>query len=235
VDQAAAAPFESGTDASDAPPEPPVALEPSETDALLDITITDDSKTPMAGVFISVSNASGQKFFSRESDDEGRVKLLLPKGASYTVNVVSLDLDENKKRIPLTIPDGSFVKSTLQLTFTAGEAKTFVLEGVLFDTAKATLKPASFPKLGNLLELMTLKKTLIIELAGHTDNVGGDAYNMKLSDDRAQSVKKYLVKKGIHPRRIKAVGYGQTRPVASNDTPEGRKKNRRTEVTILSH
>ena len=71
------------------------------------------------------------------------------------------------------------------------------------------------------------------EISGHTDNVGKDADNLKLSQERAEAVKAYLVKKGIKASRIVAKGYGATRPVAENTTPEGRQKNRRTELLII--
>jgi OmpA-OmpF porin, OOP family len=110
----------------------------------------------------------------------------------------------------------------------------FQLNNVYFDTGKATLKPSSYAELNDLVEYMKLKPSVKIEVAGHTDDVGDDAANMKLSQDRAQAVKAYLMKKGIAADRIVAKGYGETRPVATNETPEGRQKNRRTEVTILS-
>ena len=75
---------------------------------------------------------------------------------------------------------------------------------------------------------------MVVEIGGHTDNVGDNYSNQKLSEARANVVRTYLLEKGIAPGRITAVGYGETRPVASNDTPEGRQQNRRTEVKILN-
>jgi len=74
-----------------------------------------------------------------------------------------------------------------------------------------------------------------IEINGHTDNVGGDEYNMQLSKDRAQSVADYLEKHGTDAKRIHVQGFGKTMPVADNDTEEGRKKNRRVEFVILKN
>ena len=76
--------------------------------------------------------------------------------------------------------------------------------------------------------------TLKIELSGHTDNIGKDDYNLKLSQNRADAVKNYLVSRG-RPNRIDAVGYGETRPIVSNDTKEGRASNRRTEFEIIEN
>ena len=82
----------------------------------------------------------------------------------------------------------------------------------------------------NSLEAFTNVK---VEIDGHTDNQGGDSYNMALSYDRAKSVMNYLVQRGISPDRIVAKGYGKTRPIATNDTPDGRAKNRRVELVPL--
>jgi len=80
---------------------------------------------------------------------------------------------------------------------------------------------------------MKLKETLVVEIAGHTDSTASAETNQKLSENRAQSVRNYLIKKGINKERITAVGYGETQPVADNGTEEGRQKNRRTEVRII--
>ena len=74
-----------------------------------------------------------------------------------------------------------------------------------------------------------------IEISGHTDNVGSDSFNQKLSEDRAKSVARYIILKGIPRERIDFVGYGESEPIASNDTSEGRKENRRVEFKILSN
>ena len=96
------------------------------------------------------------------------------------------------------------------------------------------LRAESNKELNQLAEYMTLKKTLVIEIAGYTDNVGAADANLKLSEDRANAVKQYLVKKGIDASRVSAKGYGDSMPEADNSTAEGRQKNRRTEVHIIS-
>ena len=74
---------------------------------------------------------------------------------------------------------------------------------------------------------------MIIEIAGHTDNIGDEAYNLELSTNRAKAVVEYLVQKGINSERMKYIGYGFSKPVASNDSEEGRKQNRRTEMMVV--
>ena len=80
---------------------------------------------------------------------------------------------------------------------------------------------------------MTKKKNLVIEIAGHTDNVGKPEANMKLSQGRADAVRNYLIKKGVKPDHVSAKGYGDTSPIATNDTDAGKQRNRRTEVRII--
>lgn len=112
-------------------------------------------------------------------------------------------------------------------------AKTFVLEDCNFETGKSVLQPESYAVLDELVAYLTRKDDERIELGGHTDNVGSAASNMKLSQDRANVVRDYLLSKGIDPNRVIAKGYGMTQPVADNKTESGRAQNRRTEVKIL--
>ena len=109
----------------------------------------------------------------------------------------------------------------------------FELENVEFEFNKAVLTPKSMEILKPVLATMKENETLEIELSGHTDNIGSKQYNQKLSEARAKAVADYLIKNGIDPKRIKTVGYGFDKPIASNDTPEGRQRNRRTEMKIL--
>jgi outer membrane protein OmpA-like peptidoglycan-associated protein len=108
------------------------------------------------------------------------------------------------------------------------------LSDVLFDFNQASLKPGAREKLSKLAGIMlAYPGTYHIEIEGHTDAVGTQDYNQKLSEDRAQSVSSYLLKEGLHTDRIVAVrGFGKLRPVATNDTPEGRQMNRRVELII---
>lgn len=104
------------------------------------------------------------------------------------------------------------------------------LYGVLFDFNKSTLQAASDGALQQVAALMAANPSLKIEIQGHTDNVGGDAYNQTLSEARAHSVMAWLVAHNVAATRMTAVGYGKTKPVADNNTDEGRMKNRRVEI-----
>ena len=107
-----------------------------------------------------------------------------------------------------------------------------VLRNVFFNTASHELLPASKSELKRLIDLLITNKTLFIELEGHTDNVGSEEMNLGLSERRANEVYTYLVGKGIEASRMAFKGYGYSRPISSNETPEGRALNRRTEFKI---
>ncbi len=110
-----------------------------------------------------------------------------------------------------------------------------VLRNIYFDFDKATFKTESYTELNKLESMLRQNSTVKVEIGGHTDGVGSWAYNKFLSTKRAEAVKDYLTKKGIDPRRVKAVGYGKTKPLASNDDEDdGRELNRRVEFKVLS-
>jgi OOP family OmpA-OmpF porin len=104
------------------------------------------------------------------------------------------------------------------------------LYGVLFDFNKSTLQPVSDAVLRQVADVLAKDKTLKIEVQGHTDNVGGDAYNQTLSEARAGTVAAWLSSHSVTAERLSAHGYGKTKPVADNNTDEGRAKNRRVEI-----
>ena len=107
------------------------------------------------------------------------------------------------------------------------------LNNVFFDFDKNELKQESFVELDKLADLLKKNPTVKIEISGHTDNKGDKKYNLALSQKRAESVVNYLVQKGIAAARLVAKGYGDTMPIAPNDTEENKAKNRRTEVKVL--
>jgi len=107
----------------------------------------------------------------------------------------------------------------------------FELKNIFFDIGKATLRKESMIELDKLVDIMN-RSEIIIELGGHTDNVGADDANQKLSQERVASVKTYLVSKNVPDNRMTAVGYGEAQPIAPNETDEGKQRNRRVEVKI---
>jgi outer membrane protein OmpA-like peptidoglycan-associated protein len=108
-------------------------------------------------------------------------------------------------------------------------------DNLTFESGKAIIKPSSFPFLDEIAIVFADEDAKLwkLDIKGHTDNQGGLSYNQKLSEDRANAVKKYLISKGIDASKITAKGFGLSKPIAPNTTAEGRSKNRRVEFSIF--
>ncbi len=128
-------------------------------------------------------------------------------------------------------PDGCPKKYTL---VEVKKDRIAIKQQVHFASAKWQVLPDSFKLLDQVVQVLKDQPKIRISIEGHTDSVGGEAMNMKLSQARAEAVQTYLVKKGIAADRLEAVGYGPTKPIASNKTEPGRRQNRRTEFRITS-
>jgi len=121
----------------------------------------------------------------------------------------------------------------------AAKEEVLMLRGINFDFDKSNIKPQSAAVLDEAVRMMKERPNMNIMIEGHTDSKGTDAYNQKLSERRAQAVFNYFVAKGISASRMQTIGYGETRPIASNtkpngsDNPEGRAINRRVELKVL--
>ena len=113
----------------------------------------------------------------------------------------------------------------------AGEA--IRLNHLIFAQGKALIEPQSYAELDEVVEMMADNKSIVIQLEGHTDNMGNPQANVKLSEKRVEAVKKYIVGKGISKNRIKTKAFGGSQPIANGVTPEARNLNRRVEMRIL--
>jgi outer membrane protein OmpA-like peptidoglycan-associated protein len=106
-------------------------------------------------------------------------------------------------------------------------------DGVTFDVDSSAISPSFQSTLSNIAQNLVQYPNSLIDVYGHTDSTGSDAYNQALSERRAQAVANYLQSRGVSAARVRWQGFGETQPVASNDTPEGRAKNRRVEIKIV--
>jgi outer membrane protein OmpA-like peptidoglycan-associated protein len=106
------------------------------------------------------------------------------------------------------------------------------MSDVLFDTASATLKAGAREKLAKISGVLLAHPGLTLQIEGHTDSVGSDDYNQQLSERRSDAVRDFLAEEGVPGSSMSAKGFGKTQPVASNDTPEGRQRNRRVELVV---
>ena len=165
------------------------------------------------------------------SDTSGNYKTRLPEKKVYGVEITArgylffLDVVDIKKATT-DVVNKDFYLQKLEV------GAKVVLKNIFFETGKATLKEESFQQLNTVVEFMKDNPTLKLEISGHTDNVGGLAYNMKLSENRAKAVVNYMVSQGIGTERLTFKGYGPKQPVAPNTTAAGKAQNRRVEFKI---
>jgi OOP family OmpA-OmpF porin len=134
----------------------------------------------------------------------------------------------------VSVPEGSLTYSVYQWLASGDTTvpKRFVFENLNFETGTTKLTPDSVPTIDSLTAILKAYSTAVFSLEGHTDSSGDAAANKKLSQDRADAIKALLVQGGIADSRISTAGYGAEKPVASNDTEDGRAKNRRTELVV---
>lgn len=157
----------------------------------------------------------------------GIFRIELPKG-TYSVKVEAGGYIPLGKPIVIrpdeaTIEDFGLLKRGMRLRF----------QNIYFETGKAVIKLESYRVLDKIVEILKDNPKVIVEVQGHTDASGSEKYNLILSQKRAESVKKYLVEHGIEESRLIAKGYGESKPIVPNDTPENMAKNRRVEFVIL--
>lgn len=115
-----------------------------------------------------------------------------------------------------------------------GDNLILVMPGnITFDTGKSDLQQDFQPILGSVSKVLEEYEKTVIEIAGHTDSVGSDSFNQNLSEQRARQVASFLASNGVRAERLVTVGYGESRPIADNGTPEGRSQNRRAELTLI--
>ena len=132
------------------------------------------------------------------------------------------------------VADEDGCPDSVQTKVSLSKERIIILEQVLFDTAKATIKQESFELLDQVAKVFEEHPEIKrVRIEGHTDDVGNDKKNQTLSDNRAKAVMAYLVAKKIDASRLEAVGYGETKPLVANDTPENRQKNRRVVFSII--
>ncbi len=184
------------------------------------ITVTDITTSEIQGIY-------------KPNSKTGKFLFILEPGKNYSVTYEAND--RLFKSENLNIPQGSSyreISNPITLAPIKVGAKV-TLNNIFYDFDKASLRSESQSELDKLYELMVNNSKMVIEIASHTDAKGTDEYNLKLSQERSKSVVAYLVSKKIEPARLVAKGYGESKPIADNNTEEGMQLNRRTELTIL--
>ncbi|MBK7310735.1 MAG: OmpA family protein [Sphingobacteriaceae bacterium] len=204
-------------------------LKPTDKLALLMGVVKNFKGNLLANETIIFVNDKTKTSYKANTDASGKFELLIPISGTYSLRYkkFTTDVDYTKMNVPAD------KEATYEVEIKIDPPKDFVLENVYFETGKSNLKPNSFKALDDLVEILKIKTTMAIEIQGHTDNVGKEEDNLKLSQERANEVRKYLITKGIAETRVSAKGYGQTMPVADNGTETGKAKNRRTSLKVI--
>lgn len=191
-----------------------------------------DAKTGegLDDVNITVVDLSNNEVVAQDETDDGlyEVKVNAPGRYSVTADAPGYLFGTAYHEIDA---DGRLLRSSGDIKLAEASGRTRLL--VFFDFNKADLQAESFPELNRATALMKANPSMEVEIAGFTDAVGKDDYNKDLSQRRANSVRDYLIRQGVEPSRIAAIGYGEATPIASNDTEEGRAENRRVEFVVI--
>lgn len=182
----------------------------------------------------------GSVFNSSPASETGELLVCLPAGKTYALNISHPGyafFSENFELTDFRDSRDPFVMEIalqpLETSIAGDTAKPIVLKNIFFETGSAELLNSSVPELRKLANLMTENPDISIQIQGHTDNVGSESDNLLLSEARARAVYTYLLEQGIAAERLSFTGFGESRPIDSNETEEGRKNNRRTAFIIL--
>lgn len=196
------------------------------------------TKEPLSASLIYETLPDGEEVGNGVSSEvDGAFKIVLPYDKNYSIRATAdkfFAISENLNLDSMIKAGFKVIHKDLYLV--PIEIGSVVrLNNVFFDFDKWDLRPESFVELDRVVKLLKENPKIEIEMSAHTDSKGSDEYNFKLSDNRARSVREYIISKGIAESRIVSQGYGETKPVAPNDTDENRQLNRRVEFTILKN
>ncbi|NSW44628.1 MAG: OmpA family protein [Bacteroidales bacterium] len=171
---------------------------------------------------------------ARTDPNTGEFKIILPAGKKYGFRAIGLGFFDVNKNIDLTdITEYTEIEDEMLRLSPIEVGSVVRLNNIFFEFAKAVLLPESYPELDRTAEFLKNNPTIEIEIGGHTDDIGSDVTNQKLSEKRARAVADYLISKGVDAKRMTVVGYGESRPIAFNTDEEGRAMNRRVEFKVM--
>jgi len=224
----------------------------------VEVRLMNDKGDPLPQTMVLFRDTTNRNVFIGETNAKGEFNILIPKNSYYGVRIsylgtripifdLSTKLDEGVSSLWLVLKYTKIIEKTNSevsyKTFETSQKPSFsdenipdlfTLKNLLFDFDKSTIQPSSFPELNYLVSVLKRFPRIRIEIRGHTDDFGEDAYNQQLSERRSATVRNYLIENGISSTRIQSNGYGEKFPVETNETADGRQANRRTEVKIIS-
>ena len=193
------------------------------------------TETPITAELELINLSDNSIALLTTTDAQGNFLISLPSNNNYGINISKegyLFFSESFLFQEGYQADKPYVKNIYLQQIDVGEELT--MKNVFFEFNTWMLKTESHKELDNLVKLLKQNPSLKIEIGGHTDNIGGDEYNISLSEKRANSVANYLIENGIDANKLVCKGYGSTKPISDNDTEQGRSLNRRTEIVIIS-
>lgn len=202
----------------------------------LTVTITDQATAQpiRARIELFEIGESDTIRFSQWADNDGKISAVTRRNVSYGLMVSADGYIMYSANLE---PDTSSLRELdiKMIPIANAQEKVIVLQNIFFETGSAELLPTSDPELNKLLWTLRKNTAMNIEIRGHTDNEGDDKSNQVLSEARAKAVYQYLLGRGFDAGRLSYKGFGETQPVADNNTPEGRKQNRRTEFKVIAN
>ncbi len=206
-----------------------IELSPTKTIMILDV----DAGESNDSVIVNVKNLSRNETKSviAKRDKDGNLIVELREGDSYEIDVAKKGYTFNSTKVNAT-KSKKAQKLNIKLDLLTKDTK-MTFNNIAFETNSAEITAGSFTELNRLIEFINLNNDIKIELSAHTDDVGSDFYNMRLSDKRAKSVATYLINNGISESQLISKGYGESQPLVPNSSDENRALNRRVEVKII--
>jgi outer membrane protein OmpA-like peptidoglycan-associated protein len=213
----------------------PTKIKPKPVVLISGKVLNEKTNAPVdARIIVEELPGGNEVAIARTDPNTGEFKIILPAGKKYGFRAIGLGFFETNRSIDLSdVTEYTEIDDEMMRLAPIEVGQIVRLNNIFFEFAKAVLLPESFPELDRTAEFLKNNPGITIEIAGHTDDVGSEETNQKLSQKRAQSVTDYIISKGIDPKRLTTMGYGESRPVAFNSDEEGRAMNRRVEFKIL--
>jgi outer membrane protein OmpA-like peptidoglycan-associated protein len=212
-------------------------LQPTETETLVKFTITDKKGIPEESAVVKAEAADKSFLHKATTDIDGKCAMLIKEGIPFKLSIDKFEVSFDFGIQNVAIKPGANISNfKLSIELVTNYKRTYTLNNLYYEANQfkiETFKKEAIADLNSLYDTLVSKPKMKVEIAGHTDNSGESAANFHLSQRRADAIREYLIKKGIAADRILAKGYGHSQPLASNDYPEGRMFNRRTEIKII--
>ena len=212
----------------------PDHLKPKPTVVVQGIVSNSKTKAPLGALLLLEDINTGEMIaINKSNSSSGEYLVVLPTGRDYSLSATAEGFFFYSQSFALP-KDTTYQEIRMNIALEPIEKGTkVVLNNIFFESGKAALKPISYVELNKAVDMLKKNPSMKIEIGGHTDDVGSDDLNMKLSQERANSVMNYMVLAGLDATRIRAKGYGESQPIQDNATEAGRAANRRTEFTIV--